>query len=259
MSLIVGRNSAAAVLAVAWLAVAGGNPAGAAEPRIAPNFTLYNHTNGQPVRLYDLAGSVVLLEFFWSQCGVCMEATPVVKSAIHDHFQTIAGNADGIPVTVLYVSVASTRTEVDTWMQTYGLDFVVDDTPQLETYDLYGGGGTPKFVVINGVTNSTTHRPWEILYDFSGFDEVSTVPTLAAHINAVRGTLLPELSNFRIFTNTTFRAAFRAQKGRTNIVEATKNWGGWTTITNIVGSNTVRVFDSGMPQNPKRYYRVRVQ
>jgi thiol-disulfide isomerase/thioredoxin len=233
-------------------------PLAAANP-VAPDFTLPNHTNGAPVRLYDLAGSVILLEFFWTECGHCQAAAPVIKSGIHDYYEQRAGNADGIPVTVLYVSIASSRPAVDAWMQTYGLDFVVDDTPGYATYSSYGGGGVPKFVVINGVTNSTSHRPWEILYNGSGFSETTTVPALRASIDAVRGTLCPEWINLKVFTNTTFKAAFRAQKGRTNVVQATTNWLDWFTVTNITGSNVVRLLDSQMPENPRRFYRVKVK
>lgn len=246
----------------AWLVSASlwSGGAGFAQAQIAANFTLLNHTNGQPVRLYDLVGSVILLEFFWTECGYCQVATPQVKSGVKEYFQNIAGNDDGLPVTVLYIAYRDGQppSRVDWFMQTFGADFVVDDTPQNSVYTQFGGGGVPRFVVINGVTNSTTHEPWRILTNFTGFND-TTVSTLRAQINAVRGTLRPEWVNPRNLTNTYFRAAFRAQKGRTNVVQVSSNLVHWTALTNIVGSNMVRVVDHEMPQHPQRFYRVRVR
>ena len=255
-NLLPARRGARLLVALSW---ALGLFVGVAQSQTAPNFTLLDHQTGQPVSLHDLAGSVVLLEFFATWCPHCQAASPQIKTNIHDYYQTIAGNPAGIPVAVLYISVASDRPSVDAFMQNYGLDFVVDDTPQYTTYNLYGGGGVPKFVVINGVTNSTTHQPWQVLCNTNGYVEGVTVPTLRSYINAVRGTLCPNLTNLRVFTNTTFQAAFRAQNGCTHVVEATADWVNWVTITNIIGSNTVRFYDAGLATNRNRFYRLRVE
>jgi thiol-disulfide isomerase/thioredoxin len=252
----IGKELAACLLGAVMLSSSGR----IAQSQIAANFTLLNHTNGQPVRLYDLVGSIIVLEFFWTECGYCQVTTPQVKTGVKEYFQNIAGNTDGLPVTVLYVAYRDGQpaSRVDWFMQTFGADFVVDDTPQNSVWYQFGNEHVPRFVVINGVTNSTTHQPWQIIANFTDYD-TTPVPTLRAHINSVRGLLRPEWVNPRNLTNTYFRAAFRAQKGKTNVVQVSTNLVNWSALTNIVGSNTVRIFDHEMPQHSQRYYRVRVR
>jgi thiol-disulfide isomerase/thioredoxin len=223
---------------------------------IATNFTLPQHTNGQPVSLYDLAGSVVLLEFFWTECSHCRAATPQLKTNIHDYYQTRGGNADGLPVAVFYISVSSASNRVDDFIRDYGLDLVADDL-QLTVFRQFDGYYVPRFIAINGVTNSTTHLPWQMLYSEEGYG-ASTVTSLRTHIDAVQRTLAPRISNVKMLTNTTFKASFQAQSGRTNKVQASTNLVTWVTLTNIVDSNTVRFVDPEARFFDRRFYRVKV-
>jgi len=69
-----------------------------ARARMAPAFAITT-TDGQRVSLDDLAGKVVLLDFWATWCGPCREALP--------HMQQIAKKFQGQPLVVLSVSLDS--------------------------------------------------------------------------------------------------------------------------------------------------------
>jgi peroxiredoxin len=69
-----------------------------ARARMAPNFTVTT-TDGQRVSMDDLAGKVVLLDFWATWCAPCREALP--------HVRDIAKKFQGQPLVVLSVSLDS--------------------------------------------------------------------------------------------------------------------------------------------------------
>ena len=58
---------------------------GVASKEIAPDFTL-KHFNGENVRLEELRGQVVLLNFWASWCGPCRQEMPVLDQ-IHQRYE----------------------------------------------------------------------------------------------------------------------------------------------------------------------------
>src|SRR5262249_4761842 len=106
---------------------------------IANDFTLPKHTNNtQSVSLYDYAGSIILLEFFYYWCPHCQIATPDLKKNIHDYYLAKHGNPAGIPVVTLYINLSQYGPETDNFIRANGLDLVADDT-DCSTCD-FGGG-----------------------------------------------------------------------------------------------------------------------
>jgi cytochrome c biogenesis protein CcmG/thiol:disulfide interchange protein DsbE len=82
------------LLLVGWAAVlvARSSPAGGAQiGQPAPDFALAD-LNGNPIRLADLRGRPVIVNFWASWCGPCVEEFPLLRSAQAAH------RADGLTV-----------------------------------------------------------------------------------------------------------------------------------------------------------------
>ncbi len=137
---------------------------------IARDFTIANHATGQPLRLRAYQGNVVLLDFWAYWCDWCQLASPDIETNIVRHYHNSGGNLNGVPVTVISISIDDTDpAAVNNFIATYGLQLVGDD-PSWVAYNQFNNGGIPNFVVLNGTTNSTNHKTWEVLYSTAGYD-----------------------------------------------------------------------------------------
>jgi cytochrome c biogenesis protein CcmG/thiol:disulfide interchange protein DsbE len=75
------------VLLLAWgalLATTGQSSVGASIGQTAPDFALAD-LDGNPVRLSDLRGRAVVLNFWASWCGPCVEEFPLLRQAAEAH------------------------------------------------------------------------------------------------------------------------------------------------------------------------------
>lgn len=109
-----------------------------------PNFTL-NDPDGFEVELYDYVESdarPLLLEFMWTNCGVCKQMAPV----LHDLYANYSDKVD-------FLTVASGRDDdkyaVKTFISEHNSQwtYLVDESPRV--YDEWGLGIYPVFFIIN--------------------------------------------------------------------------------------------------------------
>jgi thiol-disulfide isomerase/thioredoxin len=153
---------------------------------IAPDFTVRNHATGQPFRLYNYQGHIIVLDFWAYWCGPCMSAAADLEPNVVQYYRNRCGNQNGVPVQVISVSIdLSDLTAANNFIQTYGLELVGDDTTGA-AYNAYGNGYIPYFVVVNGTTNASNYRSWEVLYSAAGYASGSTVPSIKAKIDSVQ-------------------------------------------------------------------------
>lgn len=232
---------------------------------IAANFSLPFRTNSSKTfRLHDYPGQVILFECFFYWCPHCQAATPQVHTNIINYYAAQNGNPDGVPVTVVYANMenraGADQIGTDAFITANDMKSVLNDF-SFTIYFTFGGEGTPHFVIINTVTNSSSHQPWEIIYKGSGFDASTTINTLRSKIDSVRAAnRSPRLDSPRLLEDGSFEFVLKGQNGRVNVIEGTSDWASWSTVTNLTLSNGLATFRyRDPPGQNSRLYRARVQ
>ena len=79
-----------------FLSLTGIYPADAAAAKAAPNFTLKSLT-GKNLKLSEMTGNVVLLNFWASWCGPCREEMPLLN-ALHNKYEPLGFTVLGVNV-----------------------------------------------------------------------------------------------------------------------------------------------------------------
>jgi hypothetical protein len=135
------------------------------------NFTVFNHATGAPIRLSDFAGKIVVLDYFAYWCEWCAIDSPLTETDIQQYYSKLGGNAAGIPVQVLSISVDLTNpTAATSFIKNSGIEMEGDDV-QSQAYPQNGSGSFPTYVVINGVAGAPGFQQWQVLYSQAGYYE----------------------------------------------------------------------------------------
>lgn len=105
------------LLLAAFMALSTPFPAAAAEVgKLAPDFTLKS-LGGKNLKLSEMAGSVVLINFWASWCGPCREEMPLLNS-LHNKYEPLG-------FTVLGVNVEQDVTGAKAFLENFPVDFPV--------------------------------------------------------------------------------------------------------------------------------------
>lgn len=101
---------------------------------IAPNFETVTDT-GEPVRLWDLHGRVVVLNFWGTWCGPCRREMPIFQQIWEER-----GERDNF--TIVAVAARDTVEQVQTFRDEFDLTFTLamdtDDSISFGLYQIYG-------------------------------------------------------------------------------------------------------------------------
>jgi hypothetical protein len=160
---------------------------------------------------------------------------------------------------------------VTNFLDQFGIDVCAND---YNTQPLYGLLQTnlvhdlfqvpflkPVFVVINCVSNSPSHPPGKLLFNFGGgaTDWGMLIYQIRAAIDSVAAPP-PRLTDVRAFNNR-IEFTFPGQIGRTNIVESTTNLlspQSWSLAATYIGTNGPITFrDDNRNLSSRRFFRVR--
>lgn len=140
---------------------------------IVENFTLVNRENGEPVSLHDFEGKIVFLEWFAYWCPFCQAAASDIESGIVSHYTAVNGNPDGIPVMHVGLNLqSSAETLTQEFIDTYHMELVLNDFDRAVS-SRFQPSNQPIFAIINGVSNSSTHEQWELLYSRLGYGDLN--------------------------------------------------------------------------------------
>ena len=105
------------LLLVCFLAVTGVNLANAASGKgPAPNFTLKS-LDGKNLKLSEMTGNVVLINFWASWCGPCRQEMPLLN-ALHNKYQALG-------FTVLGVNVEEDANNARGFLKNFPVDFPI--------------------------------------------------------------------------------------------------------------------------------------
>ena len=219
---------------------------------------------GGTVNLTDFTGRIVFLEWFAVWCPFCVAAAPQVKTGIVDWYAARNGNPYGVPVIHVAVNQEADpfyRTRTDNFVTQQGFAITVNDydaTSVNKVRFTFQDQGQPIFVVINGVTNSPSHQPWQLLVNHLGYGDTQFGTELAsfrAAIDQVQAPVVaPQLSAAHL-VGSAFEFTMQTQRGRSYRVQGSTNLTDWTTLRTIPGTNVPVVFrDTNAPPN-RRFYR----
>ena len=219
---------------------------------------------GARVYIRDFAGRVVFLEWFAVWCPYCVAAAPQVKTGIGDWYQSRGGNPYGVPV--LHIAV---NQEASSFYQASTANFINQQgfSPVVNDYDgaiinpvrfQFQSGGQPIFVVINGVTNSPSHQPWQLLVNNLGYGQTDFNQTLAnfrAIIDTVQASVTPPQLTAPRRVGSDFEFSLLAQPDRSSRVQVSTDLVNWTTLRTVTGSTNTSIFrDTNAPRG-NRFYR----
>jgi len=166
---------------------------------------LVDRATGQPVPLSQLEGKILFIDFFAHWCPVCKGAAPQIEQEIDDWYETRKGNPDGIPMLHIGANLQAdnntgNQNATTAFVQRYHIPLTIQDTSRRLQGRFGPTSGQPTFVIINGFTNSPTHRPWELIYSrFSYQDSAQSRPIEAfrAAIDSVQAPP-PQVHSFAV-------------------------------------------------------------
>jgi peroxiredoxin len=106
----------------------------------APNFTLKS-IDGKNIKLSELSGNVVLINFWASWCGPCLQEMPLLN-AIHQKYEPLG-------FTVLGVNVEENSANARAFLAERGVDFPILLDSKNQVSKLYDVVAMPTTVVVD--------------------------------------------------------------------------------------------------------------
>jgi len=208
---------------------------------------------------------VVFLEWFAVWCPFCVAAAPQVETGIVDWYDARGGNPFGVPVLHIAVNQEANsfyHESTDNFINQQGFGITVND------YDAnvinpvryqFITGGQPLFVVINGVTNSPTHQPWQILVSQQSYGQTEFTAQLAGYraiIDTVQPPVISPLMTNAKRNGNAFEFNFQTQPGRSYRVFASTNLINWTAISTNAASTNITLFRHTNAPAARNFYRL---
>lgn len=110
---------------------------------VAPDFS-WKDSNGNVIKLSELKGKVVLIDFWATWCGPCKMTIPHVE-ALYERYK------DNKDVLVLGISVddPSTAGSVPSFIKQNGMQYLVVSDSNSSVSGLYGVSTIPRFLIID--------------------------------------------------------------------------------------------------------------
>ena len=202
--------------------------------QVVENFSLVDRGTGKTVQLKDFSGKIVVLDWFAWWCPYCQAAAPQLLEGIDQWYTQRGGNPAGIPVIHVGINLQpGQEPQTQNFVDRAGLSVVLQDFDRAVANRI-ATGGQPLFAIINGVTNSPSHQPWQLLYSRQGYGQTSfPLPDFRASIDAVKAppvaATAPGVDDPRIEPDGSFSIRVAGDAGATYRLESSGSPGNWTT------------------------------
>ncbi|HKS38171.1 MAG TPA: TlpA disulfide reductase family protein [Verrucomicrobiae bacterium] len=159
-----------------------------------PTFELPRWQTGEPVRLDDFAGQILVLDFFAYWCAPCEPASKEIENGVRQFYATRRGNPHGVPVRVLSVNIESDFPErTAAFVQQTGMSFVVNDFSGTLLKQL-GGEGIPFLVIVDGTRSQPGAPRFEVVYRHAGFEGLRRIRQIIDRLGSDAATPKPPRS-----------------------------------------------------------------
>lgn len=238
------------VAALGLLLLVGEAPAATryGEGDILENFTLTDRATRQPVQLADFAGKIVFLEWFAWWCPFCQAAAPQVDAGITRWYAERGGNPAGLPVMHVAVNLqGGQEAQTSNFVVRAAFGLVLEDFNRALA-NRFQSGGQPIFAIINGVTNSPSHRPWELLLHQDGYgtrDFSLSIAAFRAVMDAVQAPLPPPeppvLGGATRTAEGKLALDVAVAEGRRVTLEAAADFASWEAVLVLTNAGPARV------------------
>ncbi len=225
------------------------------------NFSLVNRATGQPMALTDFAGKIVLLDWFAWWCPFCQAAAPQLLAGVHEHYAARGGNPAGIPVVSVGVNLqANQEAQTQNFVNRAEYEFVWQDFNRAVANRFFPTGGQPLFAIINCVTNSPSHRPWELIYARQGYGQtVFPVADFRAAIDAVKAAVVPAVPpTLTLGSGPAANGVMLSVRGQTGVayrVESSPDLVGWQLEQEVTLSSETESVTVQVPAAETRFFR----
>lgn len=155
------------------------------EGGLARDFTVVDRATGRPLHLEDLAGKIVVLDFFAHWCEPCRQASADLESSVRRHYAALGGNPAGLPVVVVGINVDPGRPDLTAdFIRRTGMELATEDPRQDAFSEFDERNSLPLIVVINGASGIQDLRQWQVLYSRAGYEGAAVLRRLIDSVGA---------------------------------------------------------------------------
>lgn len=177
-----------------------------------------------------------------------------------DYYKSRAGNPDGIPVVQIGINLQLGQDALtDNFIRQAGYDYVANDTSRVLARR-FQASGQPIFAIINGVSNSPSHKQWELLLHQNGYGTtqhpIAQFRRVIDSVKAAAVAIPPRINRIQRLADGSFELTVLIDSTAILQLEATSNLTDWTPITSgTAQGGAVRFLDTQSKGLDLRIYR----
>lgn len=191
--------------------------------------------------------------------------SPVVEKDINQYYKARNGTPAGVQVVVIGINTdVTSQANTDSFIRNVGFDLVLDD-PGWKSYAQFGpGNSASRYVIINGLADSPSHKQWEVLFNQVYF-QPRQPEVVRAIIEKVQPPVAsepvrPVLGGVRRIEAGAVEFTLSGQAGRTHHIELSIDLRSWTRVATLTpnGEKTIHRDDRPAAQG-RGFYRAIVE